>query len=155
MADIKRTSQAVWAGDLRGGNGSITTASRVLDSESYSYATRFERKPGTNPEELIAAANAACYSMALANTLAKKGYDPARILTRATCTLTPLDQGGVEISRMHLKVQGEVPGIDQETFRKLALEADENCPVSNALRPGMEHGLEAVLVESLSTERIR
>jgi osmotically inducible protein OsmC len=153
MADIKRTSQAVWAGDLRGGNGSITTASRVLDSETYTYATRFEHRPGTNPEELIAAANAACYSMALANVLAKRGYDPARILTRATCTLTPLEKGGFEITQMFLKVQAEVPNIDKETFRKLAIEADENCPVSKALRPGMEHGMEAALVESATTRR--
>jgi osmotically inducible protein OsmC len=153
MADIKRTSRAVWAGDLRGGNGAITTASRVLDSEPYSYATRFERKPGTNPEELIAAANAACYNMALANILSKKGYDPSRILTRATCTLTPLEKGGHEITQMYLKVEAEVPNIDEETFRKLAIEADENCPVSKALRPGMEHGMEAELVESVATRR--
>lgn len=155
MSDIKRTSQAVWAGDLRGGNGTITTGSKVLDSQAYTFGTRFENKPGTNPEELIAAANAACYSMALANVLAKKGYEPARIMTRATCTLAPLEKGGFQITRMKLEVHGEVPDIDEATFKRLAMEADENCPVSNALRPGMEHGLEAALEETLAGEKIK
>ena len=144
MADIKRSSTAVWTGDLPGGEGTMSTASAVLKDEEYTFATRFKNAPGTNPEELIAAAHAGCYSMAFANVLAKKGYRVEGIETMATIHLSPQD-GGFAITKSALEVRGRVPDIDDETFRRLAEEADGACPVSNLLRPGLEIELEAML----------
>lgn len=145
MAEFVRRGAAVWQGDLRDGNGTIRTESGAVSEEPYRFTTRFENEPGTNPEELIAAAHAACYSMAFANVLAKKGYDPQRIETEAACTLT-LGEGGPRITAMKLTVRGQVPGMDQETFRQMAHEGDKNCPVSNLLRSGLEISLEAQLI---------
>jgi osmotically inducible protein OsmC len=138
MADIERTASAVWQGDLRKGSGQISSTSGVIQNTPYTYATRFENEPGTNPEELIAAAHAACFSMAFANTLAKQGYQPERIETRATCIMVSVPEGGHKIVRMRLVVRGRVPGIDEATFRRVAQEADQGCPVSNLLRCGLE-----------------
>ena len=138
MAEITRNAKAVWQGDLRQGSGTISTGSTVLVEQPYSFATRFENRPGTNPEELIAAAHAACYSMAFASTLASNGYKPERIHTHATCIMTPHKGGGFRITKMRLQVRGEVPGITAETFAQVAEEADKGCPVSNLLRPGLE-----------------
>lgn len=146
MVDIKRNASAVWRGKLRDGQGRISSASGVLSDATYSFATRFENKRGTNPEELIAAAHAACYSMAFASTLGQKGYNPESIETRATCTLSPKEGGGFEIVAMHLQTRGKVPGLDDATFKKIAHEADEGCPVSNLLRPGLEIELDAALL---------
>lgn len=146
MADIERTARVVWNGDLRAGKGRIDTESGVLADVGYSFDTRFEDEPGTNPEELIAAAHAACYSMAFANVLAERGYDPEAIETHATCSLTPLEKGGFEITAMRLVVAGEVADINEETFRRIAHEADGECPVSNLLREGLEITLEPTLV---------
>jgi len=146
MAQLKRMAEAVWEGDLRGGKGRITSESEALDNVGYSFSTRFENEPGTNPEELIAAAHAACYSMALANTLAGKEYEPQSISAQATCVLSSQKGGGFNISRMQLQVRGRVPGIDQELFEQIAEEADGKCPVSNLLREGLEIALEATLV---------
>jgi osmotically inducible protein OsmC len=145
MADIKRTAEAVWNGDLRSGNGRIATASGVLKDEPYSFVTRFKDSPGTNPEELIAAAHSACYSMAFAHTLSTKGHQPQQIKTRATCTLSPKEEGGFKITKMHLDVRGKVGGIDERTFRQIAEEAEKGCPVSNALRGGVKITLDAAL----------
>jgi osmotically inducible protein OsmC len=144
MADIKRKAQAQWVGDLRKGQGSINTESGVLRSQHYSFGTRFEQKPGTNPEELIAAAHAACYSMALSLTLSEKGYTPQGIATEATCFLTKKEEG-FAITKMVLEVQGEVPDLDEETFKQIAEEADKGCPVSNLLREGLTIELHAAL----------
>ena len=89
MANIERTAEARWNGDLRHGKGAIDSTSGVITDTPYTFSTRFEHHPGTNPEELIAAAHAACYSMAFANTLSKQGYHPQQIHTRATWVLTP------------------------------------------------------------------
>ena len=145
MADIKRTAEVVWKGDLRSGNGRISSSSGVLQDTPYSFATRFKQSPGTNPEELIAAAHAACYSMAFAHTLSSKGYQPESIETRGICSLTPQEGGGFRITKMRLEVQGRVPDIDGSTFRQVAEEAEKECPVSNALRGGLEIELDAVL----------
>jgi osmotically inducible protein OsmC len=144
MAEIKRTADATWRGDLKGGAGVINTNSGVLSRTAYSFATRFEDKPGTNPEELIAAAHAACYSMAFAHALAQKGHAPESITTRATCILEPTG-GGFRIARMHLQVRGVVPGLDNDTFKAIAVEADKGCPVSNLLRCGLTLQIEAAL----------
>jgi osmotically inducible protein OsmC len=145
MADIVRQAGAVWKGDLRNGNGVISTESTVLAEVPYSFATRFEDKPGTNPEELIAGAHAACYAMAFANTLSKKGYEPESIDVYAGCVLAKQDDG-FAITRMRLRARGVVPGIDDDTFSEIAKEADKGCPVSNLLRPGLTIELETELL---------
>lgn len=144
MADIERTGTAVWTGDLRDGEGTVSTESAVLRDEEYTFATRFKNAPGTNPEELIAAAHAGCYSMAFANVLSKKGYEVEGIETTATIHLSAQD-GGFAITKSSLEVRGRVPEVDDETFERLAEEADGACPVSNLLRPGLEIELEAIL----------
>jgi osmotically inducible protein OsmC len=140
MAGIERTSTGVWKGDLKSGNGSFDSTSGVFQDIPFTYATRFEQAPGTNPEELIAAAHAACYSMALSNYLSQQGHVPDEITTRATITL---DSG--KITKMHLVTRGRVPGIDDATFKRLAEEGEKKCPVSNLLRPGLEITLDAAL----------
>jgi len=145
MAEFVRRGAAIWHGDLRGGNGTIRTESGAVSEEPYRYPMRFENEPGTNPEELIAAAHAACYNMAFANVLAKKGHPPQRLETEAACTLTVGEQGP-RITAMKLTVRGQVPGMDQETFRQMAREGDRNCPVSNLLRSGLEISIEAELI---------
>ena len=138
MAELKRTASAVWNGNLREGKGVVSSESGVLSKEAYTFGTRFENKPGTNPEELIAAAQAACYSMAFAHTLAQKGYKPESISTNTTCTLVSLKEGGFKISKLHLNVTGKVPEIDDETFKEVAREAEQGCPVANAFRGCVE-----------------
>ncbi len=145
MADIERTSNAVWNGDLRSGNGQISSTSGVLDNTDYSFATRFEQKPGTNPEELIAAAHAACFSMAFAGTLGRKGYQPQQIQTQATCVLTPQQPSGFKITKVRLESRVKVDGLDDATFQQVAREAEAGCPVSNALRGSLEIELNATL----------
>lgn len=146
MTEIIRRAGAVWKGDLRKGNGIISTESTVLAEVPYSFATRFEHEPGTNPEELIAGAHAACFAMAFANTLAKKGYKPESISVDAACVLEKQD-GGFAITRMKLRARGVVPDIDDDTYFEVAKEADMGCPVSNLLRPGLTIELETELLD--------
>jgi osmotically inducible protein OsmC len=141
MAPIERTASGVWRGDLRGGSGQIDSTSGVLQSTPFTFATRFENAKGTNPEELIAAAHAACYSMAFANYLSQQGHTPEEIRTQATITL---DNGS--INKMHLVTQGRVPGLDASDFARLADEAEKKCPVSNLLRNGLAITLDASLL---------
>jgi osmotically inducible protein OsmC len=138
MTTIERKAGVVWKGDLRSGNGVISTESQALHEQPYSFSTRFEDRPGTNPEELIAAAHAACFSMAFASTLKKKGYEPTSLTSNATCTMVSKPEGGFKIAKMQLHVRGEVPDIDDATFKQIAEEADKGCPVSNLLRCGLE-----------------
>jgi osmotically inducible protein OsmC len=140
MAGIERTATGVWHGDLRSGSGQIDSTSGVLQNTPFSFATRFENAKGTNPEELIAAAHAACFSMAFANYLTQQGHKPQQISTRATITL---DSG--KITKMHLVTEGTVPGVDADTFARLATEAEQRCPVSNLLRNGLTITLDASL----------
>lgn len=140
MAAIERTASSVWRGDLKTGNGAITATSGVLRDTPFSYATRFENARGTNPEELIAAAHAACYSMAFANYLSTQGHRPEQISTRATVSL----ENGA-INKMHLVTQGQVPGMSDAAFKEYAAEAEKKCPVSNLLRNGLQITLEASL----------
>ena len=142
MAAIERTATGMWRGELKTGSGSINAASGVLRDTPFSYATRFENARGTNPEELIAAAHAACYSMAFANYLSTQGHRPLEITTRATISL----DNGV-IGKMHLATQGRVPGISDAAFKKYAEEAEKKCPVSNLLRNGLKISLEAQIAE--------
>lgn len=137
MANIIRKAGVIWKGDLKTGNGLISTESQALFETPYTFGTRFEDQPGTNPEELIAAAHAACYSMAFANTLKKKGYQPEQVDTNASITLVS-KEGGFEITAIKLHVRGQVAGIDAATFKAISKEADHGCPVSNLLRCGLE-----------------
>jgi len=145
MAEIKRKAKAFWNGDLRSGEGRVSTHSGALEEIRYSFSTRFENEPGTNPEELIAAAHAACFSMAFANTLSSKGYTPIRVETKAVLSMERLE-GGFTITKMRLETEGVVPGLDQATFVEIAEEAAAGCPVSRLLRPGLEIELEARLL---------
>ena len=146
MADIRRRAEATWSGDLRSGSGRMSSTSGVLKNVRYSFTTRFENEPGTNPEELLAAAHAGCYSMALAHMLSTKGYTVESIETKATCHLTPQPAGGFKITKMHLQVRGRVAGIDEATFKQIAQETDERgCPVSVLLHPGLTIDLDAAL----------
>ena len=144
-ADIERHSEATWMGEVRSGDGQITSASGTLSDTPYSFVSRFEQGDGTNPEELIAAAHAACYSMAFAATLGRKGHKPQQITTRATISLTP-QTAGFKITRMRLETRGRVEGLDEATFQEIAREAETTCPVSNVLRNNLEIELDAKLM---------
>src|SRR5438552_2836666 len=126
---MKRIASAHWTGGLKDGAGTLTAPGGVLKSTPYSFATRFGDKPGTNPEELIAAAHAGCFSMALAFALTNAGTPPASIDTTATVTVDSVP-GGFAITTVHLDVSGKVPGIDATKFQSVAGEAKANCPVS-------------------------
>ena len=134
MAEFDRKAGVLWTGDLKTGNGLISTESKTLFELPFSYATRWGDEVGLNPEELIAAAHASCFSMSVASTLSKNGYTPVQTETTATCTVTSKEGGGWEIPRMRLHVRCEVPDIDEEKFNALVMEANENCPVSNLLQ---------------------
>jgi lipoyl-dependent peroxiredoxin len=151
MATLKRTAEAIWAGNLAKGAGEITTESNTLSRSSYSFKTRFEQAPGTNPEELIAAAHAACYSMALAHMLGEKGYASEQIETKAICSLEPQAEGGFKITIMQLRTEGTVPGLDEDTFQNIAQQAEMACPISNALRGSVKIELEAKLLVQKNT----
>jgi len=142
---MNREAGVLWTGDLKNGNGLISIESKALFEAPYSAGTRFEDEVGLNPEELIAAAHAACFSMAVANTLKQEGFEPLQTDTTATCTLASKN-GGKEITKMRLHVRGEVPDIDEDTFNKLVMEADQNSPVSNLLRDGLEIEITSVLI---------
>ena len=124
----------------------ISTESQALYEQPFNYQTRFGDQVGTNPEELLAAAHAACFSMALASTLKKNGFEPKATDTSATCTVVPKD-GGYEITRMHLHVRAEVPGIREATFLALIKEADKSCQVSNLLRSGLNIEIDACSID--------
>lgn len=126
-----RKSDAVWQGDLRSGKGTMRLGSGAFQG-AYSFASRFEEETGTNPEELIVAAHAGCYSMALSADLSKAGFMVTRIWTTAAVTLGKVD-GKSRITNIHLSVEGEVPDISREKFLELAEAAKTNCPVSVAL----------------------
>ena len=128
-----RKAKAVWRGTGRDGKGTLTTDSGVLADAAYSFRTRFENEKGTNPEELIAAAHAGCFTMALAFQLQTAGFTPAELDTEAAVTLEPEGQG-FRISRSALTLRAQVPNLDQATFVRLAGDAEKNCPVSKVLR---------------------
>ena len=126
-----RNGSAQWRGDLQGGEGTLTVGDGVFEGD-YSFSSRFEEGEGTNPEELIAAAHAACYSMALSNILAEGGHRPESVRTTAKVHLRNVD-GAPTIARIDLDVEGRAGDIDEEHFRKHAEEAKAGCPVSRAL----------------------
>jgi lipoyl-dependent peroxiredoxin len=140
---MQRTAEAQWHGDLKSGAGTLTTASATLSHTPYSFHTRFESGKGTNPEELLAAAHAGCFTMALSMVLGQAGH-PAESLD-TTCTIT-LDQkdGGFAITSSHLELKAKVPGITPEGFQQAAAGAKAGCPVSKLYNT--EISLNAVLI---------
>jgi osmotically inducible protein OsmC len=130
---MQRTATAVWKGTLKDGKGVISTASGVLASTPYSFSTRFENGQGTNPEELIAAAHAGCFTMALSAQLSTMNFTPESLRTEAAVSLEKLDAGWT-ISKVHLDVVARVPGISSSAFEAAASSAKSNCPVSRLLK---------------------
>jgi lipoyl-dependent peroxiredoxin len=130
---MERSATAVWTGTLKEGNGKISTPSDVLHDAPYSFLTRFENGKGTNPEELIGAAHAACFAMALSAQLSGQNFTPQSIRATAKVTLEKLDAGWT-ISKIHLDVAGRIPGITREQFDAAAANAKANCPVSRLLK---------------------
>ena len=126
-----RTADARWEGSLQDGKGTIRYGNGAFEGQ-YSFSSRFEEGPGTNPEELLAAAHAGCFSMALSNGLAKAGHPPARVDTTARVHLEKVE-GGFGITRIELRTEADVPGIDETAFQEQASTAKLNCPVSKAL----------------------
>lgn len=135
-------ASAVWRGSLKDGSGQISSESGVLSAAAYTFATRFEGSAGTNPEELIAAAHAGCFSMALSAQLGGAGFTPEHVSTTATVTLEKVD-GGFAVTKVHLDVSARVPGADQAAFDTAAGNAKAGCPISKLLNA--EISLSAVL----------
>ena len=129
---IKRSGNAVWRGGLKDGKGTVSTDSGVLKDTPYDFRKRFESEPGTNPEELIAAAHAACFSMALSLFLAQEGMTAESIDTRATVTLEEVG-GGFAVTASHLETTVKIPGADRARFEKAAAGAKSGCPISKLL----------------------
>ena len=145
----ERTAQVVWEGDLAAGSGTIvSTGSGAFGGLSVSWTARTEEPGGsTSPEELIAAAHAACFSMAFSNGLAQGGTPPERLEVRATCSFEQADSGWA-ITTMELDVEGRVPGIDASGFEQAAAQAKDGCPVSGALKGNVDISVRSRLVES-------
>ena len=141
---MKRKASAVWRGGLKDGKGTISSESGVLKETQYSFSTRFENGIGTNPEELIAAAHAGCFSMAFSAELGKAGISPESIHTTATITMDKTDAGWT-VTESHLDVAAKVPGVDPAKFTAAANAAKEGCPISRLLRANvtMDAKLEA------------
>lgn len=129
---MKKTASAVWQGDLKSGKGTISTESGALQDNPYGFNTRFEGAPGTNPEELIGAAHAGCFSMALSMMLGQAGLTAERINTTAEVSLDK-DDKGFSITAIALTLKAKVPGTDNEQFQQIANQAKEGCPVSRVL----------------------
>jgi lipoyl-dependent peroxiredoxin len=130
---MESKASAVWEGGIKDGNGKMTGGSGAFTDLAYSFATRFEGKDGSNPEELIAAAHAGCYSMALSNILGQAGMSPERISATATVTLDKTDAGPT-VTKSHLVVKAKVPGASDADFQEAAKKAKEGCPISRLLK---------------------
>lgn len=142
---MDRIANSVWRGSIQGGKGEITTGSGALKATPYSFTTRFENTPGTNPEELIAAAHSSCYAMALSGALSKERYQPTQLDVRATVSLSKAGEGW-SISHSRLSLKADIPGIDKAKFLEIAEDAKKNCPVSKVLNA--EISLDAELLSS-------
>ncbi len=137
MAEIRRTAEANWQGDSRNGKGKVSTGSGVVKQVPYTWRMRFEDEPGTNPEELIAAAEVGCFTMALSSALGKKGFTPDSLHTNGTLIMDNAS-GTWTVTKIRLEVEGKVPNIDEATFKQIATEAEQSCPISRLLRPGLK-----------------
>ena len=140
---MDRSASAVWHGNLKEGKGTISTQSGTLHDTQYSFKSRFEEGVGTNPEELIAAAHAGCFTMAFGNELSTSGHVPDTIATTATVTLAITDDGPT-VTKIHLVTKATVPGIEKGKFDELAAKAKANCPISRLLKAA-EISLDATL----------
>ena len=129
---MQRNASAHWSGGLKDGKGTLTSGSGVLKNTPYSFSTRFESQPGTNPEELIAAAHAGCFTMALSAQLGNTGMTAQALDTTATVTLEKLD-AGFSVTSIHLQVTAKIPGADAAKFNEAAKNAKEGCPISRLL----------------------
>lgn len=125
---MKRTAKAHWEGNLKEGKGNLSSQSGILNNTNYSFKTRFEGDPGTNPEELLAAAHAGCFTMAVSSMLTQKGLNPVSLDTEATVTMEELT-----ITNIHLNITGSVPGITAQEFEAVTKEAEQKCVISRAL----------------------
>lgn len=144
MATAERRAEVVWEGDLLRGNGRFTVGSGAMDEQAVTWASRTERSDGkTSPEELIAAAHGSCFAMALSNVLAEGGNPPERLEITAVCTF---DVDNIKVSGVDLDIRGHVPGMDVEDFQSAVEQAEQGCPVSNALRGNVEIQVSATLV---------
>jgi len=143
-----RKASAVWNGSLKAGKGALSTDSGALSNVPYSFATRFEGAHGTNPEELIAAAHAGCFTMALSGELGKAGITPESLETSAAVTLEKLE-AGFTVTKVHLDVSARIPNADEAAFQKAAQAAEANCPISRLLKA--EITMTARLVSGLAT----
>jgi lipoyl-dependent peroxiredoxin len=137
MAEIQRRGQAQWNGALKGGSGTTSTGSGVLKEVPYSVPSRFENAGGTNPEELLAAAHASCFSMMLAKILGDQNKAPGQIRTEATLTMGQ-QSGGWKITKVHLKTEVRSEGLSAQDLESAANQAKDQCPVSVLLKPGLE-----------------
>ena len=131
---MKRKASAVWHGDLKSGRGTISTESTLLQAAPYSFGTRFENGPGTNPEELIAAAHAGCFTMALSFALQQAGFTAEKLTTTATLTMENLPQLSWTVTAIHLDTTAKVPGVTPAKFEELAAGAKAGCPISRLLK---------------------
>jgi len=129
----KHTGSAVWSGGIKDGKGKLSTQSGALDNTQYGFNSRFEDGPGTNPEELIGAAHAGCFTMALSGKLGEAGMTAQSLDTTATVTLEKQD-AGYTITAIHLNLVANIPGANKEAFQAAALDAKQNCPVSKLLK---------------------
>ena len=141
---IENRGNAVWHGGLKDGSGTVSTGTGVVSEQPYTFASRFEHGKGTNPEEMIAAAHAACYSMALSAELEKAGHPGQEVKTAATLTLDFLN-GTPTVTKIHLVTEAKVPGVEAAGFAEIAKGAKENCPISRLLKAA-EISLDAKLV---------
>ena len=141
---MKRTASAVWNGNLKQGKGTLTAPGGAFKNTPYSFGSRFENGPGTNPEELVAAAHAGCFAMALSNELASAGHNPEQLDATADVTLENVAGKGWTVTTSHLTLKGKVPGIDPAKFNELANKAKTNCPISKLLNANIT--LDAKLV---------
>lgn len=140
-----RNASAVWeGGGLRSGKGTMRTGTGVLANAKYDFGSRFEEAPGTNPEELVAAAHAGCFSMAFSAGLEKAGFPPTRVATSAACTIEKVE-AGFRVTKMHLVTRATVPGISAEAFAQAAAGAKEGCPISALIKGNVAVTLDAAL----------
>ena len=139
---MKRFGSTRWNGGLREGKGAVSTESRALENYSYSFFTRYGEKPGTNPEELLGAAHAACFTMSFVRLLGMANFVPERVDSKSEVVIEK-DGDGFSITSVYLTVTAKIPGIDQDTFRSIAAKAKAGCPVSKLIK--VEIGFEATL----------
>ena len=130
---MKRTASAVWQGSLKAGHGALTAPGGALKNTEYSFGSRFESGAGTNPEELIAAAHAGCFAMALSGVLGEGGFTPDRLEVTAEVSLDNVPPAGWTVTASHLVLQAKIPGIDAAKFEELAAKAKAGCPISRLL----------------------